>query len=71
MLRADKVQFQESNMRFRRYCQDLTEKDEIYRKDFEGTKPRLDVLQVQLFSNCPFDLTRNPELDQQFPQEYF
>ena len=46
MLRADKVQFQESNMRFRRYCQDLTEKDEIYRKDFEGTKPRLDVLQV-------------------------
>lgn len=63
--------FQENTMKFKRNCQDLHELDEAYKKNFEGTKPRLDVLQIEIFSNRPFELARNAELDDQFPQGYF
>ena len=35
------------------------------------TKPRLDVLQTDIFSVRPFDLTYDPAYAEQFPQEYF
>ena len=71
MLRMDKVVFQESTMKFKRNCRDLYELDQVYKKDFEGTKPRLDELQIDIFSNRPFELARRTELDEQFPQQYF
>jgi hypothetical protein len=71
MLRVDKVIFQENTMKFKRNCKDLQELDEAYKKNFEGTKPRLDVLQIEIFSNRPFELARRTELDEQFPQQYF
>jgi hypothetical protein len=33
-------------MKFKRNCQDLHNLDEAYKKNFEGTKPRLDELQI-------------------------
>lgn len=71
MLRNNQVEFQESTLRFKRQCESLKEKDKLYKEDFQQTKPRLDVLQDEIFSTRPFDLTRQPHLDHQFPQEYF
>lgn len=58
MLRTEKVQNQEISMRFRRQCEELRQSDEDFRADFEGTKPRLDVLQEEIFSCRPFELKR-------------
>jgi hypothetical protein len=63
MLRSDRVLFQEGNMRFKRNCRELQEKDRVYKLNFEKTKPRLDALQEELFSGRPFDLARNEKLD--------
>lgn len=71
LLRADKVQCQEVQLRFKRQCQELKEIDADFKRDFESTKPRLDDLQNDIFSCRPFDLARNELLDEQFPQEYF
>ena len=71
LLRVDQVEFQEANMRFRRNCRTLKEQDAVFKEDFETTKPRLDVLQDDIFSTRPFDLNHNSEFEHQFPQEYF
>ena len=71
MLRADRVLFQEQMMRLKRNCKDLYEIDDEFRLDFEKTKPRVEVLQEELFSNQPFSLARNQEFEEEFPQEYF
>ena len=59
LLRKDRVECQEANLRFRRNCRALREQDSAFSSDFEGTKPRLDVLQEEIFSTRPFDLESN------------
>jgi len=49
----------------------LKDGDRYFVEDFERTKPRLDVLQDEIFSCRPFELKRREGLDEQFPQEYF
>ena len=71
MLHTDQIQYQESILRFKRKCQVLKEQDLAFKVNFEGTKPRLDVLQDDIFSTRPFDLSRNPDLDHQFPADFF
>jgi hypothetical protein len=71
MLRVEKVYNQENRLRFRRQCDELFREDEQFRLNFEGTKPRVDVLQSEIFSCRPFELSRNPELNDEFPQAYF
>jgi len=46
-------------MRFKRQFAELENADNIFKEDFEATKPRLSVMQIDLFSCKPFDLERD------------
>ena len=58
-------------MRFKRQFKELEKEDAEFKDRFHGTKPRVDDLQSEIFSCKPFDLERDTQLDEQFPQEYF
>ena len=58
-------------MRLKRNCKDLFEIDDEFKEDFQKTKPRVEVLQEELFSNRPFELESNAAFQEEFPQEYF
>lgn len=54
MLRGDQTDYQENMLKFKRMCGQLKEKDAILREELEGTKPRVEVLQDEIFNSRPF-----------------
>jgi hypothetical protein len=45
MLRQDHVNYQQNMLQLKKNCTALKKGDDLFRKDFEGTKPRLNSLQ--------------------------